>query len=152
MLRRAVTEAVQRQPAGTRPRQVKDGIIARRGTQAKNTAKVAAARELLTTLVFYGMRDGHIRRASRAGRIRMKNAPWLGSELLPNSGMPQWQQSPPHEPGWRGTRPRPHGLLLCPRAVGSWPTRAAQVLRRGRHSACPFHWAVSPLKPTLPGS
>jgi transposase len=67
MLRWAVTEAVQRQPAGTRPRQVKDGIIARRGTQAKNTAKVAAARELLT-LVFYGMRDGHIRRASRPGQ------------------------------------------------------------------------------------
>jgi hypothetical protein len=39
----------------------------RRGTQAKNTAKVAAARELLT-LVFYGMRDGHIRRASRPGQ------------------------------------------------------------------------------------
>jgi len=32
MLRWAVTEAVQRQPAGTRPRQVKDAIIAR-GTQ-----------------------------------------------------------------------------------------------------------------------
>ena len=67
MLRWAVTEAVQRQPAGTRPRQVKDAIIARRGTQARNTAKVAAARELLT-LVFYGMRDGHIRRASRPGQ------------------------------------------------------------------------------------
>jgi transposase len=67
MLRWAVTEAVQRQPAGTRPRQVKDGIIARRGTQAKNTAKVAAARELLT-LVFYSMRDGHIRRASHPGQ------------------------------------------------------------------------------------
>jgi transposase len=67
MLRWAVTEAVQRQPAGTRPRQVKDAIIARRGTQAKNTAKVAAARELLT-LVFYSMRDGHIRRAIRPGQ------------------------------------------------------------------------------------
>ena len=48
MLRWAVTEAIQRQPAGSRPRQVKDGIIARRGKEAKNTAKVAAARELLT--------------------------------------------------------------------------------------------------------
>jgi transposase len=67
MLRWAVCEAIQRQPAGTRPRQVKDGIIARRGTQARNTAKVAAARELLT-LVFYAMRDGHIRRASRPGQ------------------------------------------------------------------------------------
>ena len=61
MLRWAVTEAIQRQPAGSRPREVKDGIIARRGKEAKNIAKVAAARELLT-LVFYGMRDGRVRR------------------------------------------------------------------------------------------
>ena len=67
MLRWAVTEAIQRQPAGTRPRQVKDGIIARRGKEAKNIAKVAAARELLT-LVFYGMRDGHVRRALQRGQ------------------------------------------------------------------------------------
>ena len=67
MLRWAVCEAIQRQPAGTRPRQVKDGIIARRGKEAKNTAKVAAARELLT-LVFYSMRDGHIRRTDRPGQ------------------------------------------------------------------------------------
>ena len=39
---------------------VKDAIIARRGKEAKNIAKVAAARRLLT-LVFYGMRDGQIR-------------------------------------------------------------------------------------------
>ena len=67
MLRWAVCEAIQRQPAGTRPWQVKDAIIARRGIQARNTAKVAAARELLT-LVFYGMRDGHIRRAAAPGQ------------------------------------------------------------------------------------
>ena len=48
MLRWAACEAIQRQPAGTRPRQVKDGIIARRSEDAKNTAEVAAARELLT--------------------------------------------------------------------------------------------------------
>jgi transposase len=62
-LRRAVTEAIQRQPAGTRPRQVKDAIIARRGTDARSIAKTAAARVLLTQ-VFYGMRDGHVRRAT----------------------------------------------------------------------------------------
>jgi transposase len=67
MLRWAVCEAIQRQPDGTRPQQVKDGIIARRGTEARNTAKIAAARELLT-LVFYGMRDGCIRRAVRPGQ------------------------------------------------------------------------------------
>jgi transposase len=61
MLRWAVTEAIQRQPAGTKPQQVKDAIIARRGAGARNIAKTAAARQLLTQ-VFYSMRDGHIRR------------------------------------------------------------------------------------------
>jgi transposase len=59
-LRWALTEAIQRQPAGSRPRTVREAIIARRGKEARNIAKVAAARELLT-LVFYGLRDGHIR-------------------------------------------------------------------------------------------
>ena len=47
--------------AGTR---VKDAIIARRGKEARNIAKIAAARELLT-LVYYGMRDGRIRRQAQ---------------------------------------------------------------------------------------
>jgi transposase len=67
MLRWAVTEAIQRQPAGSRPREVKDAIIARRGKEAKNIAKIAAARELLT-LVFYGMRDGRVRRLAAPRR------------------------------------------------------------------------------------
>jgi transposase len=62
ILRWALCEAIQHQPDGTRPRQVKDRIIARRGPQARNIAKTAAARELLT-LIFYAMRDGHVRRA-----------------------------------------------------------------------------------------
>jgi len=62
ILRWALCEAIQHQPDGTRPRQVKDGIIARRGPQARNIAKTAAARELLT-LIFYAMRDGRVRRA-----------------------------------------------------------------------------------------
>jgi transposase len=60
MLRWALIEATWHQPAGSRPRAAKDAIIARRGKQAKNIAKVAAARRLLT-LVFYGLRDGQIR-------------------------------------------------------------------------------------------
>jgi transposase len=60
LLRWAVIEAIQRQPAGSRPRAVRDAIIARRGKEARNIAKVAAARELLT-LIFYGLRDGRIR-------------------------------------------------------------------------------------------
>jgi hypothetical protein len=47
-----------RQQLGSRHCQA--GIIARRGKEARNIAKVAAARRLLT-LVFYGPRDGQIR-------------------------------------------------------------------------------------------
>jgi transposase len=60
VLRWALIEAVQRTPDGTPIRQAKDAIIARRGPQARNIAKVAAARKLLT-YVFYAMRDGHVR-------------------------------------------------------------------------------------------
>ena len=68
MLRWALIEAIQHQPAGSRPRAARDAIIARRGKQARNIAKVAAARQLLT-LVFYGLRDGQIRCLSpRAGQ------------------------------------------------------------------------------------
>ena len=55
-LRWALIEAVQRTPV----HQAKDAIITRRGIQARNIAKVAAARKLLT-YVFYAMRDGHVR-------------------------------------------------------------------------------------------
>ena len=59
-LRWALIEAVQRTPAGTPVHQDRDAIIARRGPQARNIAKVAAARKLLT-YVFYPMHDGHVR-------------------------------------------------------------------------------------------
>jgi transposase len=64
ILRWALIEAIQHQPAGSRPRAARDAIIARRGKEARNIAKVAAARQLLT-LVFYGLRDGQIRCLSR---------------------------------------------------------------------------------------
>ena len=60
MLRWALTEAIQHAPASTPYGAAKDAIIARRGKEARNIAKVAAARRLLT-LVFYGLRDGQIR-------------------------------------------------------------------------------------------
>jgi transposase len=60
MLRWALIEAIQRVPRDSVIGSVKDAIIARRGKQAKNIAKVAAARRLLT-LVYYGLRDGQIR-------------------------------------------------------------------------------------------
>jgi len=60
LLRWALIEAIQRIPRDSVIGGVKDAIIARRGKEAKNIAKVAAARRLLT-LVFYGMRDGQIR-------------------------------------------------------------------------------------------
>jgi transposase len=70
-LRWALIEAVQRTPDGTAVREAKDAIIARRGTQARNIAKVAAARKLLT-FVFYAMRDGHVR--SLAARAAQQEA------------------------------------------------------------------------------
>ena len=57
LVRWAAIEAVQRHPTTAKIAAVKDRIEARRG---KNIAKVAAARKLLT-LVYYGLRDGHIR-------------------------------------------------------------------------------------------
>ena len=60
MLRWALTEAIQRVPATSVIDAAKAAIIARRGKAARNIAKVAAARKLLT-LVYYGLRDGQIR-------------------------------------------------------------------------------------------
>ena len=60
ILRWALIEAIQHAPADSPAGALKAAIIARRGKQARNIAKVAAARRLLT-LVYYGMRDGQIR-------------------------------------------------------------------------------------------
>ena len=60
LLRWALIEAIQRIPQDSVIGGVKAAIIARRGKEARNIAKVAAARQLLT-LVYYGMRDGQIR-------------------------------------------------------------------------------------------
>jgi len=65
MLRWAVIEAIQRVPRDSVIGSVKEAIIGRRGKEARNIAKVAAARRLLT-LVFYGLRDGQIRCLSRS--------------------------------------------------------------------------------------
>ena len=60
LVQRAAIEAVQRAPQHTTMRRTYDRIVDRRGGTSKNIAKVAAARKLLT-LVYYGLRDGHIR-------------------------------------------------------------------------------------------
>jgi transposase len=60
LVRWALMEAIQHVPAGHPLRARKDDILARRGPEAKNIAKVAAARQLLTW-VFYAMRDGQVR-------------------------------------------------------------------------------------------
>jgi transposase len=57
LVRWAAVEAVQRVPAPTRLGQTRDRIGERRG---RNIGVVAAARQLIT-LVFYGLRDHHIR-------------------------------------------------------------------------------------------
>jgi transposase len=71
ILRWAMVEAIQHQPAGSPVRGVKDRVIARRGKEAKNIAKTAAARHLLTA-VFYAMRDGQAR--SLAARTAAQGA------------------------------------------------------------------------------
>jgi transposase len=60
LLRWALIEAVQKAPADSPMRTVRERIENRRGPAVRNIGKVAAARKLLT-LVFYGLRDGHIR-------------------------------------------------------------------------------------------
>jgi transposase len=59
LVRWAAVEAIQRQ---TEPavKTVKDGIVARRGKNARNIAKVAAARRMLE-VVYYVLRDGQAR-------------------------------------------------------------------------------------------
>ena len=57
LVRWAAVEAVQRVPAHTRLGQLRDQVADRRG---RNIGVVAAARQL-TGLVFYGLRDHHIR-------------------------------------------------------------------------------------------
>jgi transposase len=66
-LRWALIEAIQHVPAGHPLRQRRDDIITRRGVQARNIAKVAMARQLLTW-VFYAMRDGQVRSLATAAR------------------------------------------------------------------------------------
>ena len=66
-LRWALVEAIQHVPAGHPLRQRRDDILARRGDQAKNIAKVAMARQLLTW-VYYAMRDGQARSLTAALR------------------------------------------------------------------------------------
>lgn len=57
LVRWAAVEAIQRQPASTKIARDRKRIEGRRG---RNIAKIAAARKLLT-LVYYGLRDEHIR-------------------------------------------------------------------------------------------
>ena len=59
LIRWAAVEAIQRQ---TEPaiKAVREGIVARRGRNARNIAKVAAARRMLE-VVYYVLRDGQAR-------------------------------------------------------------------------------------------
>ena len=60
-MRWAAVEAIQRQPDTTKIALDRQRIEARRG---RNIAKIAAARKTLT-LVYNGLRDGHIRAVTR---------------------------------------------------------------------------------------
>jgi transposase len=66
LVRWAAVEAVQRQPAHTRLGQLRDRVAARRG---RNIGVIAAARQL-TGLIFYGLRDLHIRSLREPARTQ----------------------------------------------------------------------------------
>jgi transposase len=66
LVRWAAVEAVQRLPGHTRIGQTRDRVAARRG---RNIGIVAAARQLIG-LVFYGLRDHHIRALNPAGSTK----------------------------------------------------------------------------------
>ena len=61
LVRWAAVEAVQRTEEGSRLWQLRDRVAARRG---RNIGTVAAARELIE-MVFYALRDHHVRRLAR---------------------------------------------------------------------------------------
>ena len=61
VIRWAAVEAIQRHPTTSKIALYRTRIESRRG---KNIAKIAVARKLLT-LVYYGLRDGHIRALAR---------------------------------------------------------------------------------------
>ena len=71
LVRWAAVEAVQRVPGHTRLGQTRDRVGERRG---RNIGVVAAARELIT-LVFYGLRDHHIRCLPAPARHRRRREP-----------------------------------------------------------------------------
>ena len=87
-LRWALVGAVQRTPAGTPVRELKDAIIARRGIQARDIARAAAARKLLTCVYLRDARRarqvpdrpsrGAGGRVSRPGRGQRVIAPMSG--------------------------------------------------------------------------
>ncbi|MGW6961884.1 transposase [Streptomyces chartreusis] len=67
LLRWACVEAIQRSGPDSPMRRLKERIMERRGTKARNVAKIAAARKL-PTLVSYALRDGHVRCLAQTGR------------------------------------------------------------------------------------
>jgi transposase len=80
-LRWALIEAIQHVPAGHPLRQRKEDIITRRGAQARNIAKVAMARQLLTW-IFYAMRDGQVRSLATAARQARVSRPGRGQRVI----------------------------------------------------------------------
>jgi hypothetical protein len=66
-VRGALAGAIQQVPVGHPLRQSEEDIIARRGDQAKNIAKVAVARQLLTW-IYYAIRGGQVRGLAAGSR------------------------------------------------------------------------------------
>ena len=86
LVRWAAVEAVQRVRGHTRLGQIRDQVGARRG---RNIGVVAAARELIV-LVFYGLRDHHIRclPAPRTGGDEQRHRPAVGADRAAHDPRP----------------------------------------------------------------
>ncbi len=81
MLRWAVCEAIQRQPAGARPRQVKDGIIARRGAEEEHRQGRCRSRAAHPALLRHARRAHPPRHPPGTGRMTW-TGPAAGREAV----------------------------------------------------------------------
>ena len=111
-MRWALVEAIQHVPAGHPLRQRKDDILARRGDQAKNIAKTAAARQLLTW-VFYAMRDGQVRALAPAAGGRPPG-------LIDPAARTRTRPMPPRPPA-AGTPEGMNAAGACPARLRTGP-------------------------------
>jgi len=117
-LRWALAEAIQPLPEDSVIGAAKEAVIARRGKQARNIAKAAATRKLLT-LACHSMRDGQIRALARPARLLS------GSRVtrMPATGREPARHSAPSQA--RGREPSRRPAARRARHPSDWPRLTA---------------------------